>query len=221
MDIKRIYMPDGKVRTYFRGDHQTWAEIVLTKILPDWCEYCNDHWISSNHEDIYAPEKRVKAFLDRCGWMLIQDNPAGLESDYKAMSHKVREIPVSECPANVSDYFYSEHKPPIDSDESNRFEALCEKLDEKGGRSRTQKKKPKIESKFERIEKLFSKNKNANRTWCSVDAENNFYYLNRKYHIPFGVSGYNDSTEAMDRILIIDDGNTIQYFDQNVYPITI
>lgn len=222
MDIKKIIMPDGKMRTYYCGDNQKWSDIIRDVVLPDWIEYCSSHWISANHEAMYAPEKRVKAFLDRCGWMLLQDNPAGLESKYKEMIHTVREIPATECPAAVSDFLYSAQKPPIEDDESDRFTRLCERLDEKMKSVNSKKSPSKKETRFTRIEKIIKASPNAKRTWCNVSADNSFIYNGARYVVPAELEGYTgDANDLMDRVLVVEDSSSLRIYDQNVINVYI
>jgi hypothetical protein len=217
-------MPDGKMRTFYCGDDQTWSEVIQNVVLPIWQEYCNDHWIDhTNHESMWSFEKRTKAFLDRVAWLLLQDNPSGeIESNYKAMSHRVREIPASECPSDISDRFYSQRiQPTYDSDENQRFNLLIEKLDAEDKRPKRMPSRKKVETRFDRMSKICKKYPTATRTWCSVDAENNFVYLGVVHHIPDEIESYsvnNEKNDSMDRVLVIDDGKHIWYYDQNVFP---
>lgn len=216
-------MPDGRLRTYYKGDHQTWTEIVQNVILPDGSTYCESNWISANHEAIYSPEKRVKAFLDRCAFLMSLDNHAGLESAYKAMSHKVREIPASECPSAISDILYSDRMPAGDFDEDERFKALCERLDEVDPRTKKKKPKAKIKTRYDRIEEIGRLNPNASRTWVVVDSNNCFVYKEKEYHIPSDIRGYvnSEKLDSMDRVLVVDNGSYILFYDQSIMPIDI
>lgn len=224
MDIKKIIMPDGKMRTFYRGDDQTWSEIIENVVLPVWQEYCNEHWIDhANHESMWSFEKRTKAFLDRAALLILLDKPSGIESSYKAMTHLVREIPASECPAEVEDWFYSERIQPISSiEEQDRFELLLNKLDEADKRPKRAVSKKKHKTRFDRIAEIQRKYPAAKRTWCRVNAENQFDYKGSVMTIPTNIVGYEadvNKTDLMDRILIVDDGTNISYYDQNVFPI--
>lgn len=219
MDIKKIMMPDGRLRTYFKGDHQTWTEIIQNVVLPDGFEYCESNWISTNHESMWAPEKRVKSFLDRCAYLMSLDNPSGLESAYKAMSHKVREIPASECPSAISDLLYSDRMPASDFDEDERFKALCERLNEIDPRLKKKASpKKKADTKFNRIERICKQNPDATRTWVSVDGDNCFVYKEKEYRIPsyYKEYAYSEKHDSMDRILIVDNNGLLTFYDQNV-----
>lgn len=214
-DIKRIRMPDGKLFTYYRSEGQSWTEIVLKKILPDWERYCDEHWISANHEDIYAPEKRVKAFLDGCAWLMILDHPEGIESKYKAMVHAAREIPASECPAEISDYFYSDRKPPIE-EECERTDTFRETLSEKI-KLKPHVSKRRKQTKFDRIERIIKDHPNDKRAWCMVSENNEFVFDGKRYTITRHV-GYDD--QQMDRVYVVGSARGgIECYDQFAYPI--
>lgn len=224
MDIKKIMMPDGRLRTYFKGDHQTWSEIVKNVILPDGYSYCESNWISSNHDSIWAPEKRVKAFLDRCAYLISLDNPVGLESAYKAMSHKVREIPSSECPSVVSDILYSDRVPAGEFNEDERFKMLCDRLDDIDPRKKKkQVRKPKVDTKFNRIARIRKMNPDAELVWISVDGDNCFQYKDLVYRIPSHYKGYicTEKLDSMDRILVVDANGELTFYDQNIRPMEL
>ena len=224
MDVKKIIMPDGRMRTFYCGDDQTWSEIIQDVVLPMWQEYCDDHWIDhNNHESMWSFEKRTKAFLDRVAWLLLQDYHGGdIESSYKAMTHRVKEIPASECPAEISDYFYSQRRQPTeDAEDDQRFDLLMEKLDAEDKRPKQKIIKKKIETRFDRLSKIGSKYPTAKRTWCCVNADNSFEYRDAIYHIPDEMEAYvtgDNKTDSMDRVLVVDDGNRIWFYDQNVFP---
>lgn len=219
-------MPNGRMYTFYRDENETWDDMITKKVLPGWMDYCNDHWIDhGNHESMWSFEKRTKAFLDRCAWLWLQDNFSGLESKYKEMMHKVREIPISECAEGVSDFAYSDRKASNANEGLERYNTLCEELDEFAPvpiNLKTPKRRRK-ETRFNRISKLIKENPGAKRTWCCVDGENNFIYNGKLIHIPETVPGYeldSDRTDLMDRIFVIETDNSIQYFDQNVFPIS-
>lgn len=224
MDVKKIMMPDGKLRTFFCGDDQTWSEVIKNVVLPMWQGYCNDHWIDhTNHESMWSFEKRTKAFLDRIAWLMLKDGSGGeVESAYKAMSHKVRELPASECPPEVNDYFYSQRVSPVeDIEEDTRFDLLIEKLEEEDKRPKRAAKKIKKETRFDRIARIHKQYPGARKVWCMVDADNCFSYMGADRRISDDAAGYkaSENHESMDRVLVVDDGIHILYYDQNAFPL--
>lgn len=162
-------------------------------------------------------------FLDRCAYLISLDNPAGLESEYKAMAHKVREIPASECPSAISDLLYSDRLPASDFDEDERFKALCDKLDESHTRFLKKTRGKRAETKFNRIEQIRKKNPAAKMSWVSVDEENRFVYSGTSYIIPTYYNGYasSENNDAMDRVLVVDNAGVLVFYDQNVRPMEI
>lgn len=217
MEKKQILMPNGKVFTYYRDKDQTWAEIIESHILPYWQDYCNANWISPNHEEVYSPERRVKSLLDRLGFLLTMRSE-DVESEYKAMTHKVREIPVTECSSFINDMFYSEGEPPL-YDDSERYKLLTEKLDQLVENRRKKKPLPHRETRFDRLTKIERSFPDSKRTWCIVDANNHFTYNGIEYTVPEEMQGYIDDTQdkvLMDRILVVESENALRFYDQNV-----
>ena len=214
MSSKEIWMPNGEKRTYYCGDEQSWEQIITEKILPYWEQYCDTNWISwINHEAVYAPERRVKSFLDRLGWLLIE-GAEGIESKYKAMTHRVREIPVTECPADITDLLYSDRIPPFDEEDEDHFEGVVERLAEVDKRKpRPRKDWPK--TRFEKIEEIKRTFPGCRLTWCIVDGENTFEYDGRKYEVPEEMRGYIDDMQ-MDRILAVENDKALRFYDQGV-----
>ena len=220
-EIKRVLMPNGQMRTYYRGENQTWAEIVQNVILKDWEDYCNTNWISANHEEVYAPEKKVKAFLDRCAYLMAKDSGA-VESEYKQSVRASKEIPVTECPPAVGDTLYSNRQTPQEEYEQERYEVLCDKLDKRKVAS----KKKRVDTRFDRITRIKRQYPKATLTWCIVDAANKFTYRNTRYTVPSDMEGYwkapneerlGGSLGVMDRILVVEDKRHLVFYDQSLY----
>ena len=213
MSSKKVMMPNGEVRTYYCGDDQSWRQIIEEVILPYWQQYCDTNWISPNHEAIYAPEKRVKWFLDRLGWLLIE-GADGIESEYKKMVHEVREIPVTECPADYSDLIYSDRTPPVEEEDDQHFECVLDRL-KRIDKRRPKKLLPHRETRFERIEKIRKGYPGCEFTWCIVDADNMFTYKGKRYSVPEEMRGYIEDSQ-MDRILAVESDRILRFYDQNV-----
>lgn len=213
MSSKKIMMPNGEIRTYYCGDDQTWKQIIEEVILPYWQQYCDSNWISPNHEEVYAPEKRVKWFLDRLGWLLIE-GADGIESEYKGMAHKVREVPVTECPADVSDFLYSDRQAPIDEEDDQHFDYVLEAL-KRIDKRKPKKPKPHVETRFERIENIRRSFPGCRFTWCIVDADNTFEYDGKRLSVPEEMRGYIEDSQ-MDRILAVENERALRFYDQNV-----
>lgn len=221
---KKILMPNCKIHTFYCGDHQTWGEIIETVILPKWAAYCNSHWIDYNNHDFkWSFENRVKAFLDRLGWLFMMDSPSKkIESEYKTMVHKVMEIPMTECMPSVGDMYYSQRTSPIDSEEeAGRFQGLLDRLDMIDKRPKRPPNYKKKDTRFNRIERIRKQSPNARFTWCIVDGDNGFLYDGKEYVIPDGDHGYHkntgdDNVNSFDRILVVDHGSRIDFYSQTI-----
>lgn len=130
------------------------------------------------------------------------------------MVHKVREIPVTECPADVYDKIYSDFSPPLESEDDERYNLLVERLNDVDKR-KTKKVKPKTETRFERIGKIRKAFPGCEFTWCGVDADNTFEYKGRLYSVPDEMRGYVEDAQ-MDRILAVESESRLAFYDQNV-----
>lgn len=75
-------------------------------LLSSWEGYCNDNWLSENHEDPRCSERRVKAFLDGLAYLLLRGHSEDTLSHYKEMTRGSSEIPVSSCPDSVRACLY-------------------------------------------------------------------------------------------------------------------
>lgn len=158
MGFAYVVNPMGKKIKFHCVDPRKWIAEVERDILPPWKDYCNDHWLSANHEDMYAPERRVKGFLDRCATLMLYGQ-SGVESHYKAMMHEVREIPMSECPPAFENLMYSSSSVATCGDdnlnEAERMSALVDRLEEKAKvKPKVRKKKMKQETTFDRANAL-------------------------------------------------------------------
>ena len=196
---EKIKFPDGSSRMYFCGEGQTWKQIIEESILPDWIGYCNHAWISVNHEDIYAPEKRVKWFLDKLGFLMSLDDPGEVQTPHKQMSVMVRELPLSECPSAVSDMVYAVRETlTADSRESGeweRLELLTEKVDAIAGRKPPEKKKwP--ETRFEKLQKIRKMWPGCEYNWIYINDDNSFSFGDKEYWISGELPQYQKEDSA-------------------------
>lgn len=58
-----ITRPNGvRLPVYYTASQDKMA-LVMGQ-LSDWEDFCNQNWLSDNHEDINCSENRVKAFLN-------------------------------------------------------------------------------------------------------------------------------------------------------------
>ena len=185
--------PDGSKRIYYCGEGQSWKQIIEETILPRWSEYCGQAWISVNHEDVFAPEKRVKWFLDKLGYLMSLDEPGGVQSPRKEMSIKARELPLSECPSSVNDMVYAARgtlsADDKDSAEWERFELLTEKVDAAAGRKPPQKKQ-RPATRFEKLERIRKRWPGCEFAWIYINDDNTFSFGDSEYRISNDLEQY-------------------------------
>ena len=92
--------------TLLYDEEQSKAELIERLILKPWAAYCLNNWLSDNHEQMDAPEHKVKRLLDRCGTLLLRDVPPGNRdtlTSYKEMTVGSREINLSACPEGIAE----------------------------------------------------------------------------------------------------------------------
>lgn len=214
VEIKQILMPKGGMRTYYRGENQTWDQIIRDVVLKECESYCYENWLSSNHEDVYCAERRVKAFLDRCAQLIVKGSK-GIESEYKSMVHTVREVPVSECNAEVSDLLYSERQAPAEMENDGHYNYVVDRLEELDKRRKPKTVKKRVKTKFDRLQEIDKAFPGSTKTWCSVDAKNRFTYNGQRYVVPRELPGYWGEA-VMDRILVVENERSLRFYDQDV-----
>lgn len=172
-------------------------------------------------------EKYVKRYLDRVGYILIQDMPDdGILTDYKEMRNRVAEVPASAC-ADVEDLLYgtthaaeemssflSDH--PTAKPEGKAgliYEALTRpKRTPKGINMRQQRR--------ERIDEMYRKYPGAHTKTCRVDTDGHFIYEGHELFISECVSAYqpqrvkDDVYYEMDTIIVLRQEEVLHFFDQ-------
>lgn len=155
---------------------------------------------------MYTPEAKIKRFLDALAYFLLLGNTDGIETNYRRVMHAKREIPVSNCPADVSNIMYGSGGTSEASrrDEYDAFATMLEKLDQSAlpyEAKQVQRKKQK--SMFNK------KNKRGihGGEWLRVDTDGKFWVGDQQYIINDQEIQYQPvKTEygdyyAMDRIL--------------------
>lgn len=94
----RIVDINGKVLNLIKGEGQTWAEVIELAHLPRRFAFCLRNWLSDDPSDTSA-EDRVKAYLDRIGYILTRDEPDDkIITDYRILRDRVALIPASGVP---------------------------------------------------------------------------------------------------------------------------
>ena len=234
MPIEKIITPLGGTLSVHGLTQEDVADRVRDVVVPYWESYCSSHWLSSNHEDLLCPERRVKFFLDRCGTLLVFGLP-GIETRYKEMAHKVREIPMSDCPATIRNCMYSGKILPDDVSaafaEESRFAELQDKLDSKAeGKyrgmpvvtsKRRTKPKARVETAFDRAQEIRKDYPNATIEICTVATDGIFRYHGKDYSVASRPEYRSVNTPAgeyyaMDKVAVVDTGILLRLYDQNL-----
>lgn len=173
----------------------------------------------------------MKAFLSGCAYILLRDKPEGTLTAYKEMINGTREVPMSSCPAQFSDYLYSNRKPPEDIDEETQsnaqFETMLDRLDQQAAPHKNRKKKkPEIPTRFDRIEEIKEALPGGVFSFCRVDTKNWFEHDGIWFKIDPSVKAYKPKRTKdgllydMDKIVVVQTPDRLlHYFDQKLNSI--
>ena len=178
----------------------------------------------------YAPEHRVKAFLDGCAYILLRDNSEGTLTTYKEKMNGTREVPVSSCPDYFEDMLYSNRKPPDEERGSARdtqFANMLERMDQQKSRLSNRKKKADWPAtRFHRVEEIKTELPGGEFTFCRVDTKNRFEFDGVYYVIDKSQKAYQPkrtkegSLYDMDQIVVVrTPDRKLHFFDQKLRPI--
>ena len=169
---------------------------------------------------MFAPEKKVKTFLDSLAYYLLLGHMSGIETNYKGVMHAKTEIPVSSCPSEIENIFYASGSSAelYAEEENSAFRNMLDRLDERAEQHE-------IKKSAKRTKSLFSKKlkKNIHGTWYLVDTDGKFWVGNNKYVIADQEVQYQPvKTEygdyyAMDKILYADG----KFYDMNYDEVTV
>ncbi len=195
-------------------------------LLDPWEVFCEKNWLRDDG-GAFPTEARVKIFLDNCAYILLRDNPEGTLSHYKEIVVGSHEIPVSSCPACIDETISGGHAEDDESEES-RFTQMLEKLD---AREATlgipkPKKKPRVETKFQRTERVREAYPGCTFAHCRVDTTNRFEHDGVWYVIDEWVAAYQpkETKEGllydMDTVVVVSDAEgVLHFYDQAMRPI--
>lgn len=166
----------------------------------------------------------MKAFLDRCGTLMLYGLP-GIETKYKKLVHRVREIPMSDCPTSIRGMFYSGKAVPDDpnagKDEESRFEALKEKHHDMAPAKPRKRNSVVTDSRFQRAQEIRKQYPSARIEICTVDTDGVFHYGGSLYSVASHPE-YNGTLTpsgmyyAMDKVTVVDRGVLLRLYDQNL-----
>lgn len=221
----KVHLPNGPSVLYSLRPGQTWKDVVTEHVIPSWEEYCNKNWLSENHEQTYCGENKVKAFLNQCAYLLTLDNPVGLESAYLNNRHTTMEIPVSNAPSEVDDFYYSASKPPMpkNTEEWNSYDMMVGKLDERALYKNKAVKRKRKETRFDKIQTILRNHPNSKATTVLVDTDGRFEYDGVIYKIPAEEKAYSGEWQsdgekyyAMDQVMVVENDEGLTFYDANL-----
>ena len=222
----KVYIPNGTSAVFSLHDGQTWEEVVNEYLIPSWLDYCNNNWLSVNHENMYCGERKVKSFLNQCGYLLGLSSPGSIESEYKRMKHEVTEIPISSAPQAVNDAFYSAQVPPrvSEEDDDRQYQTMIDMLEDRSVHpTRMAVHNNKYETKFTKIKRLIDQHPGCKITAAIVNTDGIFEYNDEKYMVDPSEQKYQpiknqDGEEVyiMDTVTVLDDMGNMSVFDMNM-----
>lgn len=225
----RIIDLDGKTINVIKGAHQTWSDVVERARLPKRFEFCLRHWMSDDPIDTET-EERIKAYLDRVGYILIQDKPdSKIVTDYKALRDKIALVPVSGIP-QLENMLYSQSDEEIKVVPIRNTSEKMTKAETKVYNALTKPRRippaiTKLQEKRKRIDELHEHFPGVKVTFARVDTDNVFEYANKKWVIvglkqyePKDVHG--DLLYDMDHVVCAEYLDNVWFYDEDFIDIT-
>lgn len=224
-----IWLPNGiKYRLYQVPDEPR-SETLQRVILDKWEDYCHANWLSSNHEDMNCPEKKVKRMLESCAMFLLRGEESdNMLTDYRKMRINKFEIPLSACPPHIQ-AMIPRPKDQNGALESEMFHDMMDRLGERYDRNleklhaRRPLKRKRQETRGDRAIKMKERYPNHRFVLAAVDTENYFQVCGHTFHIRADVPAYQGETlkdgdiyYAMDRIVVgvpRDSADKLVFFD--------
>lgn len=228
--VLRIVDLNGRTINIIKGQEQSWSDVVAKAKLPSRFDFCLRHWMSDDPLDIKM-ETRIKDYLDRVGYILIQDQPGGqIITDYKQLRDKIALVPVSSV-NQLENLFYSHvddepETPTIDRDTS----ADMTKTEKKIYASLMQPRKvskhiTKLQEKRKRIDEMRRQHPSATVTFERVDTANEFVHDSKRFRID-DLPQYrakivkDDCLYDMDQVVCVEDHGDVLFYDQDFNSIS-
>lgn len=227
----RIFDLNGRMISCTKNSEQTWKEVMEKAGLPRRFGYCLRHWLAGGEVDD-SMEKRIKEYLDRVGYILIQDAPDdGIISDYKEMRDRVATIPAS-ASAQTEDIMYGTVR---HADEDAAFvgrqrqdmtrteAAVMERLTRAKGVAAWH---DELEKKRQRIRAVNVAHPDMKVAYVPVDTENEFSFGGKRWRISPDVKQYqpkavgDDLLYDMDQVVCVEAHDMTLFYDQDWYEIT-
>ena len=198
--------------TLLYNQEQSKAELIDRLILKPWAGYCLKNWLSENHQQMFAPEHKVKRLLDRCGTLLLRDVPPGERdtlTSYKEAAIGEREINLSAGPEAIADMAESGEirLSELSADDRLRYQLLVDRLEAKVEKKEPAAKRP--STRYDRLEAIRRKHPGCDMDLCRVDVDGGFEHDGSRYRVDVTEgkyaphkTRYGDQYD-MDRIIVI------------------
>lgn len=224
----RIVDLNGKTINVVKGQEQTWSEVVSRANLPARFDFCLRHWMSNDPIDT-ATEEHIKQYLDRVGYILIQDKPdSSILTDYKELRDKVALVPVSGLP-QLENLFYGNLDEMTDVVPARETSERMTKVEAKVyGALMRPKKIPKtitkLQEKRKRIDHMRANYPGVVTEFVRVDTNNEFEYRGKRYKVtgkqyePKVVR--DDLLYDMDHIVCITADDGAHFYDEDFVEVT-
>ena len=227
----RIIDLNGKTINVYRGQDQSWAEVVQKARLPARFDFCLRHWMSDDPMDTET-ENRIKTYLSRVGYILIQDKPdAKIITDYKELRDKVAMIPIFGYP-KLENLYYG------NLDEMNEGNTIpgretSERMTKAEVRVYDALTKPRhipvvvteMQEKRKRIDEMRKQYPDANVSYERVDTMNEFTYNGKRFRVD-DLPQYRaklvkgDYLYDMDQVICVEDHGHVLFYDQDFNSIS-
>lgn len=227
----RIIDLNGKTINVYRGQDQSWAEVVQKARLPARFDFCLRHWMSDDPMDTET-ENRIKTYLSRVGYILIQDKPdAKIITDYKELRDKVAMIPVFGYP-KLENLYYG------NLDEMNEGNMIpgretSERMTKAEVKVYDALTKPRhipvvvteMQERRKRIDEMRKQYPSANVGYERVDTVNEFTHNSKRFRID-DLPQYRaklvkgDYLYDMDQVVCVEDHGHVLFYDQDFNSIS-
>ena len=198
--ICSLFLPNGHNFKVFYNK-ETDRNKLMTELMEMWVPYCEENWLSNNHEDIYCPERKVKKFLDSTAYFILYGNVEDTITLYKAKRNREREVPLVVI-SNTGELCYEER----DRDESRP-------------------RKQKTITRRQRIDAIKAANPGIKLTEALVDVNGNFMVNGARYFIDHTVDEYRpilvkgEEFFPFDKVIVGQTKNGLRFYSQGLTPL--
>lgn len=148
-----------------------------------------------------------------------------IETRYKEMAHRVREIPMSDCPPIIRNSLYAgkvaPDDPGVSAEEESRFEVLKEKHHDMPPAKPRKRNNVVTDTRFHRAQEIREAYPKAAIAICTVATDGIFRYRDADYSVAsvpeYGcVPTPSGDFYPMDRVTVVDTGLLLRLYDQNL-----